>query len=121
MSCLSQQPLPRTSPCATTRRGALGTAKTPLVAALTARELLYMWQLEASPNTSNLPSFAEMLVAHGKLAETVEEMQTIIDMGNRDQALPDRDRSRWYQSLQQTRVRLDRQAEDHRRGCSERA
>jgi PPOX class probable FMN-dependent enzyme len=43
-----------------------------------------MWQPQAWPDTSNLPSFAEMLVAHGKLAETVEEMQTIIDTGNRD-------------------------------------
>ena len=43
-----------------------------------------MWRPEAWPDTSNLPSFAEMLVAHGKLAETVEEMQTIIDTGNRD-------------------------------------
>jgi uncharacterized protein len=36
------------------------------------------------PDTSELPSFAEMLVAHGKLAETVEEMQAIIDSGNRE-------------------------------------
>jgi uncharacterized protein len=43
-----------------------------------------MWQPEAWPDTSNLPSFAEMLVAHGKLAETVEEMQAIIEKGNRD-------------------------------------
>ncbi|BCH17279.1 pyridoxamine 5'-phosphate oxidase family protein [Mesorhizobium sp. L-2-11] len=43
-----------------------------------------LWQPEAWPDTSNVPSFAEMLVAHGKLAETVEEMQTIIDTGNRD-------------------------------------
>jgi uncharacterized protein len=43
-----------------------------------------MWQPEAWPDTSNLPSFAEMLVAHAKLADTVEEMQAIIDTGNRD-------------------------------------
>lgn len=42
------------------------------------------WQPEAWPDTSDLPSFAEMLVAHAKLAETVEEMQEIIDQGNRD-------------------------------------
>jgi PPOX class probable FMN-dependent enzyme len=42
-----------------------------------------MWQPEAWPDTSDLPSFAEVLVAHGKLAQTVEEMQTIIDEGNR--------------------------------------
>ena len=43
-----------------------------------------MWQPQAWPATSDLPSFAEMLIAHGKLAQTVEEMQTIIDTGNRD-------------------------------------
>ena len=43
-----------------------------------------MWQPEAWPDTSNLPSFAEMLVAHGKLAQTVEEMQALIDTGNRE-------------------------------------
>jgi PPOX class probable FMN-dependent enzyme len=43
-----------------------------------------MWQPEAWPDTSNLPSFAEMLVAHAKLADTVEEMQAIIDTGTRD-------------------------------------
>ena len=34
--------------------------------------------------TSDLPSFAEMIVAHAKLAETVEEMQSIIEAGNRE-------------------------------------
>jgi len=43
-----------------------------------------LWQPDAWPDTSELPSFAEMLVAHGKLAETVEEVQTIIDSGNRE-------------------------------------
>lgn len=43
-----------------------------------------LWQPEAWPDTSDLPSFAEMLVAHARLAETVEEMQTVIDQGNRD-------------------------------------
>jgi hypothetical protein len=43
-----------------------------------------MWQPQAWPDTSDLPSFAEMLVGHGKLAETVEEMQVLIDTGNRD-------------------------------------
>jgi PPOX class probable FMN-dependent enzyme len=43
-----------------------------------------LWQPEKWPDTTDLPSFAEMLVAHGKLADTVEEMQAIIDAGNRD-------------------------------------
>lgn len=43
-----------------------------------------LWQPDAWPDTSELPSFAEMLVAHGKLAQTVEEMQVIIDSGNRE-------------------------------------
>lgn len=43
-----------------------------------------MWQTEAWPDTTNLPSFAEMLVAHAKLGETVDEVQTNIDTGNRD-------------------------------------
>lgn len=43
-----------------------------------------MWQPEKWPDTTELPSFAEMLVAHGKLAKTVEEMQAIIDTGNCD-------------------------------------
>lgn len=43
-----------------------------------------MWQPDTWPDTSNVPSFAETIVAHGKLAQTVEEMQTIVDAGNRD-------------------------------------
>ena len=43
-----------------------------------------LWRPEAWPDTAGLPSFAEMLVAHGKLAETVEEMQAIVESGNRD-------------------------------------
>lgn len=43
-----------------------------------------MWQPQAWPDISRLPSFAEMLIAHAKLAETVEEMQAIVDTGTRD-------------------------------------
>jgi hypothetical protein len=43
-----------------------------------------LWQPEAWPDTAGLPSFAEMLVAHGKLAQTIEEMQAIIEAGNRE-------------------------------------
>jgi uncharacterized protein len=42
-----------------------------------------LWQPEAWPDTSNLPSFAEVLSAHAKL-ETVEETQAVIDQGNRE-------------------------------------
>ena len=43
-----------------------------------------LWQPEAWPDTSNLPTFAETLIVHAKLAETVEEMQAVIDQGNRE-------------------------------------
>jgi PPOX class probable FMN-dependent enzyme len=43
-----------------------------------------LWEPEAWPDTSDLPTFAETLIAHAKLAETVEEMQEIIDQGNRE-------------------------------------
>jgi PPOX class probable FMN-dependent enzyme len=43
-----------------------------------------LWRPDAWPDTAGLPSFAEMLVAHGRLAETVEEMQAIVEAGNRD-------------------------------------
>lgn len=42
-----------------------------------------LWQPEAWPDTSTLPSFAEVLVAHAKLG-TVEETQDVIDKGNRE-------------------------------------
>jgi PPOX class probable FMN-dependent enzyme len=43
-----------------------------------------LWQSEAWPDTSTLPTFAETLIAHAKLAESVEEVQAIIDKGNRE-------------------------------------
>lgn len=43
-----------------------------------------MWQPEGWPDISALPSFAEMLIAHAKLAETVEEMQESIERGTRE-------------------------------------
>ena len=43
-----------------------------------------LWRPEAWPDTAGLPSFAEMLVAHAKAAQTVEEMQAIIEAGNRE-------------------------------------
>lgn len=38
-----------------------------------------LWRAEGWPDTSEVPSLAEMMVAHAGLAETVEEMQHIID------------------------------------------
>jgi uncharacterized protein len=43
-----------------------------------------LWDPNAWPDTSDLPTFAEVLVAHAKLAETVDEMQAIIETGNRE-------------------------------------
>jgi PPOX class probable FMN-dependent enzyme len=43
-----------------------------------------LWQPDAWPNIDNVPSFAETLIAHAKLTETVDEMQSIIDTGNRE-------------------------------------
>ena len=42
-----------------------------------------LWKPEAWPDTSDLPSFAEMLVAHSKVG-TLEETQAVIDQGNRE-------------------------------------
>lgn len=38
-----------------------------------------LWKPEKWPDVSNVPSLAEGMVAHGKLAESIREMQTIID------------------------------------------
>ena len=43
-----------------------------------------LWRPEAWPDTSALPTFAETLIAHAKLAETVAEVQAVIDQGNRE-------------------------------------
>lgn len=42
-----------------------------------------LWNPSAWPDTEGLPSFAETLRAHAQLAETVEEVQAIVDEGNR--------------------------------------
>jgi len=44
-----------------------------------------LWQPEMWPDTGTLPTFAETLVAHAKLAEPVDVVQAIIDEGNREQ------------------------------------
>ena len=38
-----------------------------------------IWKPDAWPDTSDVPSLAEAMVAHGKLAETKAEMQSMID------------------------------------------
>jgi PPOX class probable FMN-dependent enzyme len=43
-----------------------------------------LWNSESWPDTTGLPTFAETLVAHAKLLETVEQVQEIVDTGNRD-------------------------------------
>ena len=42
------------------------------------------WQPEAWPDTTNLPTFAETLKVHSRLAESVEDIQILIDKGNRE-------------------------------------
>jgi PPOX class probable FMN-dependent enzyme len=44
----------------------------------------HLWEPEFWPDTTNVPSFAEMLVAHAQLGQTIEEMQAIIETGNRN-------------------------------------
>jgi len=43
-----------------------------------------LWQPESWPDPTDLPTFAETLIAHAKLAETVDEVQAIIDQANRE-------------------------------------
>jgi PPOX class probable FMN-dependent enzyme len=43
-----------------------------------------LWNPDAWPETGDLPSFAETLIAHAKLRETVDEVQAMIDTGNRE-------------------------------------
>jgi hypothetical protein len=39
----------------------------------------HLWQAEGWPDASEVPSLAEILVAHTKLADTVADMQAVID------------------------------------------
>jgi len=43
-----------------------------------------LWRPQAWPDAGGVPTFAETLIAHAKLAESVEDMQAIIDTGNRE-------------------------------------
>jgi PPOX class probable FMN-dependent enzyme len=43
-----------------------------------------LWNQEKWPDTTNLPSFAETLIAHAKLTEPLEEVATMLETSNRD-------------------------------------
>ncbi|MGO4437995.1 MSMEG_1061 family FMN-dependent PPOX-type flavoprotein [Rhizobium sp. RAF56] len=43
-----------------------------------------LWEPDAWPDTTDLPTFAETLKAHAKLAESAEEVQASVDKGNRE-------------------------------------
>lgn len=43
-----------------------------------------LWRPEAWPETGGMPSFADMLKAHAKLAESADEIQAVIERGNRE-------------------------------------
>lgn len=38
-----------------------------------------LWRQGGWPDTSDVPSLAEIMVAHGRLADTIDEMQAVID------------------------------------------
>jgi hypothetical protein len=39
----------------------------------------HLWKPEAWPDTAEVPGLAEILVAHGKLAETATDLQAVLD------------------------------------------
>ena len=43
-----------------------------------------LWEPAAWPDTADVPAFAEMLRAHAQLTQPVEDVQAIIDKGNRE-------------------------------------
>jgi PPOX class probable FMN-dependent enzyme len=43
-----------------------------------------MWEPRRWPDTTTLPSFAETLIAHAKLNESLETVAAMLDAGNRD-------------------------------------
>jgi PPOX class probable FMN-dependent enzyme len=43
-----------------------------------------LWEPRRWPDTSKLPSFAETLVAHAKLSESLETVAAMLEAGNRD-------------------------------------
>jgi hypothetical protein len=43
-----------------------------------------LWNQEKWPDTTNLPSFAETLIAHAKLTEPLEEVAAMLETSNRD-------------------------------------
>ncbi len=43
-----------------------------------------LWRPDAWPDTADVPSFAETLIAHARIGESVEQVQAMIDAGNRE-------------------------------------
>ena len=43
-----------------------------------------LWRPEAWPNITGVPSFAETLIAHARLSESIEQVEAIIETGNRE-------------------------------------
>ena len=43
-----------------------------------------LWKPEAWPDTPDVPSFAETLIAHARIGESIEHVQAAIESGNRD-------------------------------------
>ena len=43
-----------------------------------------LWEPRRWPDTTNLPSFAETLLAHAKLKEPLEAVAEMIEVGNRE-------------------------------------
>jgi predicted pyridoxine 5'-phosphate oxidase superfamily flavin-nucleotide-binding protein len=45
----------------------------------------HLWEVDHWPNVEGLPSLARAMVAHGKLAESVEALQVLIDKNAREE------------------------------------
>jgi predicted pyridoxine 5'-phosphate oxidase superfamily flavin-nucleotide-binding protein len=43
-----------------------------------------LWEPQRWPDTTALPSFAETLIAHAKLRESLETVAAMLETGNRD-------------------------------------
>ena len=43
-----------------------------------------LWKPEAWPDTADVPSFAETLIAHARIGESVAQVEAMIEAGNRD-------------------------------------
>jgi hypothetical protein len=43
-----------------------------------------LWKPEAWPDTADVPSFAEILIAHARIGESVAQVEAMIEAGNHD-------------------------------------